>query len=55
MYQINLHSGIHAEVKPLKTNEMETIEIIDTVATNVENACQMGEPIPVWPDYSLAD
>ena len=34
---------------------METKEIIDTVATTVENACQMGEPIPQWPDYNVAD
>ena len=34
---------------------METTEIIDTVATTVENACQMGEPIPEWPDYNVAD
>ena len=34
---------------------METTEIIDTVATTVENACQMGEPIPQWPDYNVAD
>ena len=34
---------------------METTEIIDTVATTIENACQMGEPIPEWPDYNVAD
>ena len=51
-----MRSGIPAEVKPFKKiNEMETTEIIDTVATTVENACQMGEPIPEWPDYNVAD
>lgn len=34
---------------------METKEIIDTVAVQVEGACQMAEPIPQWPDYNVAD